>query len=662
MFEFINSKKSKPSLFIFPLLFNVLFGQGFLHTSNTNILDGNGDKLILKGVALGGWLVPEGYMFQIPGSGSPTTIRKKIVNLVGEDSANEFYQKFEQNYIQEEDIKAIANWGFNSVRLPLHYKFFSPSIGEYVEKGFVIIDSVVTWSKRNNLYVILDMHAAPGGQSPGEIADANGIAELWTKKQNQDHLVEIWGEIAKRYSNELTIGGYDLINEPVLPNNMGNKENRSLHVKMRNRIRQYDKNHIIFVNGNYYSTTFSGLSPAFDKNMVWSFHKYWNDVTIGTIQYLINFGIQTNRPLWLGEFGENSNEWWSRVINLVESRGIGWNWWTYKKYDTITTIASVPITDNYKAILDYWGGKSSKPSPQVSYNGLMEMAEGLLFKNCEIRRDVIASLIDKRYLSESIPFKNNIIPGMIAFADYDIGGLGISYMDYVYMRTGVGDQTSGGNTGWSYRNDGVDIEKSTDTTLISYNVGWTEPGEFLNYTIEVIKEGKYIFTIRSASETNSSSVTIFLGQEKIIDALDLPNTKGSQIWKDTILGEALLPKGKNLLSVRINRSGANLKLLNIQSKEAIGGLRIFEHKLYPNPMSDKIKIEFTSVVKTDVNISIYNINGQKVWGKTDKSFAGSNHIIWNGKNMNESFLASGIYFISLDDGHKIIKEKVTLIR
>ena len=77
------------------------------------------------------------------------------------------------------------------------------------------------------------MHAAPGGQSPGEIADADGVAELWTKKENQDHLIEIWGEIARRYSNETTIGGYDLINEPVLPNNMGNKENRSLHLKIR---------------------------------------------------------------------------------------------------------------------------------------------------------------------------------------------------------------------------------------------------------------------------------------------------------------------------------------------------------------------------------------------------------------------------------------------
>jgi hypothetical protein len=285
-----------------------------------------------------------------------------------------------------------------------------------------------------------------------------------------------------------------------------------------------------------------------------------------------------------------------------------------------------------------------------------------LFKNCEIKRDVIASLIDRSYRLESKPFKNNIIPGSIALADYDLGALGLSYMDYDYMRTGVGDQISGGNTGWSYRNDGVDIEPSTDTTIIPFNIGWTQPGEFMNYTINVIKEGDYSFTVRSASEINTSSVTIFLGQEKIIEALDLPNTGGVQIWKDTLLGEGFLPKGEQMISLRINRPGANLKLLKIQSKEAARGLKIFDYKLYPNPMSDRIKIEYTSLVNTEVKVSIYNINGQRVWSKTHKALAGDNSILWSGKNMNANILSSGIYFISLDDGHKKIQEKITLIR
>ena len=134
MYVFIKSKLIKLIHFLIFIAFSAVFSQGFLQTSGKNIINGNGDKVILKGIALGGWWVPEGYMFQIPGSGSPTTIRNKIVNLIGVDAANEFYKKFENNYVQELDIKAISGWGFNSIRLPMHYKFLSPSKDEYIEK------------------------------------------------------------------------------------------------------------------------------------------------------------------------------------------------------------------------------------------------------------------------------------------------------------------------------------------------------------------------------------------------------------------------------------------------------------------------------------------------------------------------------------------------
>ena len=635
---------------------------GFLHTSNKLIVDGNGEKVILRGVALGGWLVPEGYMFQIPGSGSPTTIRKKIVDLIGETETEKYYQKFEKNYIQEQDIKAIAGWGFNSIRMPLHYKKLSPTKGEYSEKGFAMIDSVVAWSKKYKLYVILDMHAAPGGQSPGEIADAHGTAELWINRDYQDWLIAIWSEIASRYSKEETIGGYDLINEPVLPNNMSNKQNRNLHIRIRNRIRQYDQNHIIFVNGNWYSTSFDGLGPAFDDNMVWSFHKYWNDVTLGTIQYLINFRNSTNTPLWLGEFGENSNEWWSRVIDLVESKDIGWNWWTYKKYQTITTIASVPITKNYQTILDYWAGKTPKPNQEVSISGLTEMADGLLLVNCDIKKDVIASLIDEDYRKKSKPYKDHKIPGDVALVDYDIGALGISYMDYDYMRTGVGNQKSGGNSGWAYRNDGVDIERSTDTLIVPYNIGWTEEGESMSYTVEVIKEGLYSFHLRSASESSGASIIIFSGQNKIIDGVDLPNTGDTQIWVNTKLGEAILPKGKQIITVRINRPGANLKLLSVQSNEAENGLRIFEHQIHPNPMGELVKVEFSTLVNSDITLSIYDLTGRVIWINRKNIKVGKNELYWFGKNMNGDRVSNGVYLLTLNDGNKLIQEKITLVR
>ena len=111
-------------------------------------------------MGLGGWLVREGYILQTPGSGSPTDIENKITNLIGPDSAKVFFQRYEQNFLNRKDIDQLAEWGFNSVRLPFHYKALSSDIGSYNEEGFAIMDSLISWCADNQIYVILDMHVA----------------------------------------------------------------------------------------------------------------------------------------------------------------------------------------------------------------------------------------------------------------------------------------------------------------------------------------------------------------------------------------------------------------------------------------------------------------------------------------------------------------------
>jgi hypothetical protein len=292
----------------------------------------------------------------------------------------------------------------------------------------------------------------------------------------------------------------------------------------------------------------------------------------------------------------------------------------------------------------------------------MEMAEGLLLKNCEIRRGVISSLLEVSYRKKSKPFKNHLIPGEIAFADYDLGALGIAYMDYDFMRTGVGDQTGHGNSGWSYRNDGVDIESSNDTTIIPYNVGWTQSGEFMNYTVNVLKSGDYTFSVRSSSSAKQGAIVIYSGQKKIIDAVDLPVTGDNQIWIDTEIGEAYLSKGFQTLKVLIGRPKVNLKLLKIESNEAKDGLISFNHKIYPNPMSDQLIIEYESLFNTKINFSIYNINGQEIWSTVRRSSPGKNQVIWLGTSSGVRQVSSGIYFLTLNDGIQTIQEKITLVR
>jgi len=662
MLEYI--KRSNYKLFIlFTLLITAVNAQ-YLHVVGKEVFGNDGKKIILKGMGLGGWLVPEGYMLGT--WGSPTSIRNRIVDLIGEDSTKVFYEKFEKNYVAEKDITQLAEWGFNSVRLPFHYKTLSPSYRSYNEEGFAVIDSVIDWCARNEIYLILDMHVAPGSQSGDENADGDEGAKLWDSKENQDWAVDIWGEIAKRYATERWIGGYDLLNEPVLFN--GGRQVRDLQRQMRNRIRKYDLNHTLFVNGNMWSRAFEGLGPALDENMIWAFHYYswmvFNRVNQNTIQYLINFRNLTNRPLWLGEAGENSNEWFMEVTNLMEKNDIGWAWWNYKKIGTITGPVSSPSDSVYQEITRYWNGDGGRPSNETAQLGLNNMVENLKLENCEIKKGVIASLLDDNYGTKNLPFKDLFIPGKIDIVDYDLGANGLAYFDFDY----IDNRPNGGglktwNNGWAYRNDGVDIQVSSDTKISKYHVSHTESGEFLKYTINVLKDDVYDFSIISSAESAEASVALYNSQNQvIISEKKLPVTQDYDLWVETVLGEAELKKGVNEIRLSIIRGGANLKILKVSSNSSRSGNVIFTHKIYPNPTSNFSSISFESLSEKHVKINVYNVQGQLVWSDNTKAFVGDNIYKLILKNRNGKGLSNGIYFLTLDDGKKTIKEKITLIK
>ena len=109
-------------------LFSEARADGFVHAEGQNIVDADGNIVLKRGMGLGGWLVPEGYMLHTPGRGSPTSIRAQIVDVIGETGADEFYAAYHDNYVTREDIAELAEWGFDHVRMPFHYNMFSKAL------------------------------------------------------------------------------------------------------------------------------------------------------------------------------------------------------------------------------------------------------------------------------------------------------------------------------------------------------------------------------------------------------------------------------------------------------------------------------------------------------------------------------------------------------
>src|SRR5579875_958512 len=133
--------------------------RGFVHTHGPDLVDAQGKPLLLRGTNLGNWFEPEGYMFHFDGGPqSPREIEELSDELIGPEKARAFWEQWRENYITQNDIDLIKKSGFNSVRVPLHWKFFDSDQAE----GFRLLDRLVAWAKKDGIYLILDLHCAPG--------------------------------------------------------------------------------------------------------------------------------------------------------------------------------------------------------------------------------------------------------------------------------------------------------------------------------------------------------------------------------------------------------------------------------------------------------------------------------------------------------------------
>ncbi len=578
---------TKPSLHFTLLVFFFIisaqaFSQGFLRAKDQSIVNNNG-SVILRGMGLGGWMLQEPYMLQMSGvASSQHIIRTKIEDLIGEERTTAFYNAWLANHCTKADIDSLKRWGFNSVRLPMHYNLFTlpvekePVAGKntWLQKGFALTDSLLAWCKANQIYLILDLHAAPGGQGNDiAICDRDtSKPSLWQSELNQQKTIALWRKLAQRYANETWIGGYDLINETNWgftdakdKNGCAEKANvplRKLLMNITSAIREVDKNHLIFLEANCWANNYSGILPAWDNNMAVSFHKYWNYNDQSSIQNFINIRKRYNIPVWLGESGENSNVWFRSALELLEKNEIGWAWWPLKKLGFNNPLQINP-DEAYQRLLNYWQGKSGKPSADEAFAALMQLAESTNARNTTYHKDVIDAMFRQTASAATRPFKKHTIKNnAIVFAvDYDLGRNGFAYYDNDTANYRVStNKNAEWNKGHQYRNDGVDIAICKDSISNGYCVGWTETGEWLNYTIDVEKAGSYDLKFRTASKDGAGSIQLMVNgmNEKSISFS--PAGSGDK-WVSDYTKAIQFQKGINSLRLYIQKGGFSLNYI-----------------------------------------------------------------------------------------------------
>ena len=381
----------------------------FITINGPDLMAPDGSKFFIQGINLGNWLNPEGYMFRFGRTNSAHRIDQAFRELVGPDFTREFWQKFKDNYITREDVRYIKSTGMNSIRMPLHYKLFTNE--EFMglsdpEEGFRRIDSLVTWCRESELYLILDMHAAPGGQTGDNIDDSYGYPWLMVSEESQKLFIDIWKRIAERYSNEPVILGYDLLNEPIATHfqeeyEVLNPQLEPLYMAAVKAIREVDQNHIILLGGAQWNSNFRVFTDAgFDDKIMYTCHRYWSDTLQHNIQDFVDFRDSVNLPIYMGETGENTDQWIGAWTRLMERNNIGWHYWPYKKMGNPSSMVTIPAPENWDSIvafandprLTYEAIRNVRPDQQLARLALLQLIENMKIENCRVNEGYIRAM------------------------------------------------------------------------------------------------------------------------------------------------------------------------------------------------------------------------------------------------------------------------------
>jgi hypothetical protein len=321
----------------------------------------------------------------------------------------------------------------------------------------------------------------------------------------------------------------------------------------------------------------------------------------------------------MGESGENSNTWYTRFISLLEKNDVGWAWWTIKKVGDIDSPFSVKLNPGYQKILDYWKGEGEKPTEEETFNAMMKLAENLLIENCLYRKDIPDAMFRQTTTDEVIPYsKKQSIPGRIDLSDYDLGKNNFAYYD-----TDVSDNRDNGefrawNSGWSYRNDGVDIQENDDLQNSNgKHIGFTQKGEWISYSVKVFQTGAYKAIARIASEQTGGEFHLSLNGEDITATQSITGTGSWTTFKNhSDINDIILEEGEHVLklhfdndtpinisSIKFERTGA----ANSVDFAAINGNTVSDEKSIELSFNQPISSSSISSSKDDFSIVVNGV-------------------------------------------------------
>ncbi|MEV5739083.1 cellulase family glycosylhydrolase [Microbispora rosea] len=328
-----------------------------LRVSGSRLVDEAGDPVRLRGTGLGGWLNMENFITGYPADES--SMRAAVREVLGEDRYEMFFDRFLTSFFTEADADLLRDVGVNCVRIPVNYRHFEADDRpmEIAERGFRHLDRVVGMLGERGIYSVIDLHALPGAQNQHWHSDnPTHVASFWQHRHFQDRAVHLWEAMADHYKDNPWVAGYNPINEPADPSG---QVVGPFYDRLVKALRAVDPAHVLFLDGNTYSTDFSVFREVYE-NTVFVCHDYalagfahggpYPGYTRGewcdreelerTFARRTAFQRETGTPIWVGEFGpvytgdpmvdEQRYQILRDQLEIFDAHEAGWSIWTYK--------------------------------------------------------------------------------------------------------------------------------------------------------------------------------------------------------------------------------------------------------------------------------------------------------------------------------------------